>query len=413
MKNRYTILGLFLFSSIALSAQTTNVGDLVILPNTQVGILDNFNNTASGTTMNDGELFMYANFNNDGLFSYFPTETTGLIRFVGSNVQKISGLQQSDFYKVIFNNANTPTAFELSGDINVFNRVDFVNGIVGNKVFGGLFVFENNGYPITPSNKSHVDGLVSKKGNKAFVYPIGDGIFYRPSEISRPFTITDNFTSKYFRENSNPTYSHQLKAGIIDIIDDAEYWTLTRDSGNSNVLVTLSWDENTTPSHILASPKSALHVVRWNAVSGFWVDEGGIVDEANKTVSTMSDSSGFGVFTLGRIKENLALPGNIVIYNAISPNGDSRNSFFFIDGISRYPNNSVLIFNRWGVKVFETNGYNETDNVFKGFSNGRLTIEKDKQLPTGSYFYILNYEYTDSSGSRNIRKAGDLYINGD
>ncbi|UUF12407.1 MULTISPECIES: gliding motility-associated C-terminal domain-containing protein [Flavobacterium] len=413
MKNQYKIFGLFLFSGVALSAQTTNVGDLVILPNTQVSILDDFNNTPTGSAMNDGELFVYANFNNDGLFSYFPTETTSLIRFVGPNVQKISGLQESDFYKVIFNNATTPSAFELSGDINVFNTADFLKGIVNNDAFGGRFVFENNGYHLSTSNAGHVNGLVSKKGNKSFVYPIGDGLFYRPSEISAPTALSDNFTSKYFRVNSNTLYPHKLKAGIIETIDDAEYWTLTRDNGSSYVRVTLSWNEQTTPQNLLTSPKSALHVLRWDETLGMWVDEGGIVDEANKTVSTISDSTGFGIFTLGRVKEDLVLPGNLVIYNAISFNGDEKNSFFFIDGIAKYPNNSLLIFNRWGVKVYEAEGYNETDNVFNGFSNGRITIDKQSKLPTGTYFYILNYEYTDSSKPQLIRKSGYLYINSD
>ena len=76
------------------------------------------------------------------------------------------------------------------------------------------------------------------------------------------------------------------------------------------------------------------------------------------------------------------------MYNSVTPNGDGDNDFFLISGISNYPDNEVQIFNRWGVKVYETKGYNETDNVFKGISEGRITIN---QVGTIAYRNILLY----------------------
>ena len=49
----------------------------------------------------------------------------------------------------------------------------------------------------------------------------------------------------------------------------------------------------------------------------------------------------------------------------------------------------MKIFNRWGVLVFETKGYNNTDNYFDGFSKGRVTIKQQEVLPTGTYFYVM------------------------
>nr|WP_053405094.1 PorP/SprF family type IX secretion system membrane protein [Persicobacter sp. CCB-QB2] len=43
---------------------------------------------------------------------------------------------------------------------------------------------------------------------------------------------------------------------------------------------------------------------------------------------------------------------NITIYNALSPNGDEMNEVFFIENLENYPNNSLLIFNRWGKECF-------------------------------------------------------------
>ena len=102
----------------------------------------------------------------------------------------------------------------------------------------------------------------------------------------------------------------------------------------------------------------------------------------------------------------------VIVYNALSPNNDGSNDIFLLDGIDCYPNNRVEIFNRWGVSVFETRGYNNVDKVFRGYSDGRATVSRDSQLPTGTYFYVLSYEYQNGNTSRTIEKSGYLYING-
>ena len=71
------------------------------------------------------------------------------------------------------------------------------------------------------------------------------------------------------------------------------------------------------------------------------------------------------------------------------------------------------VYNRWGVRVFETDDYDSNGNVFNGFSDGRLTVNRDDQLPTGTYFYILSYDYTSDGTTRRIEQAGYLYLTTD
>ena len=411
---KHRILGLLLMTGLATTAQTSNFGELSIFPETQMSIVGDFNNTPTGAVMNDGELIVYSDFNNDGLYSYLDSANNGLTRFEGTSVQQITGGQPTEFYNVLFNNSSSGSALELIGDISIVNRAEFSNGIVKNNDFGGRIEFEQFADHKYTSNASHVDGSVHKIGDTAFDFPIGNGGFYGKAAISVPDADTDLFVAEYFLENSNALHPHNLAVGVIKIIDDAEYWIITREQGSSEVLLTLSWNDDTTSAAITAGPTSAIHVVRWDEQQGFWIDEGGIVDEVNQTVTTRAEVSSYGVFTLARVKEEIILLGDIVVYNAISPNDDNQNNFFYIQGIANYPNNTVRIYNRWGVKVFETTGYNETDNVFTGFSDGKTTVSKDKQLPTGTYFYVINYEYTDGAGSsRTVKKAGYLYINKD
>ncbi len=60
------------------------------------------------------------------------------------------------------------------------------------------------------------------------------------------------------------------------------------------------------------------------------------------------------------------------IPEGFSPNGDGVNDPFVIRGISHYPKNTFVIFNRWGNKVFETVNYQNTwdGTCTKGFREG-------------------------------------------
>jgi gliding motility-associated-like protein len=101
---------------------------------------------------------------------------------------------------------------------------------------------------------------------------------------------------------------------------------------------------------------------------------------------------------------------NIIIHNAFTPNGDSLNQFFSIENIEDfdcYPTNKVEIYNRWGVLVYETTNYDNNTRRFEGISEGRVTISKSSELPTGTYFYIIQYTTTEGN---TVNKNGYLYL---
>ena len=98
---------------------------------------------------------------------------------------------------------------------------------------------------------------------------------------------------------------------------------------------------------------------------------------------------------------------SIKIYNAVSLNGDGMNERFYIKGIECYPDNTIQIYNRWGVLVFDRDHYNNNDIVFKGYSEGRTTVKGSEGLPEGTYYYILKYK---DSASKPKQEAGYLYL---
>ncbi|MEO0404778.1 MAG: gliding motility-associated C-terminal domain-containing protein, partial [Bacteroidota bacterium] len=60
------------------------------------------------------------------------------------------------------------------------------------------------------------------------------------------------------------------------------------------------------------------------------------------------------------------------------------------------------VYNRWGRKVFEANGYN---NTWRGNSQDNLNFRNDR-LPEGTYYYVLSL----NDGTERIFK-GSVYIN--
>lgn len=94
-----------------------------------------------------------------------------------------------------------------------------------------------------------------------------------------------------------------------------------------------------------------------------------------------------------------------IIPDAFSPNGDNINDYFEIVGIQNFPGNSITILNRWGNKVFESRNYgiSSVPEFWDGKSNTGFLLG-DKDLPTGTYYYVLEL----GNGEKPI--AGSIYL---
>ena len=113
-----------------------------------------------------------------------------------------------------------------------------------------------------------------------------------------------------------------------------------------------------------------------------------------------------GVCKTAKVRVEVIKDKPLTIYNGVSADGDGHNDYFKIDGIEYYPKNNLKIFNRWGVLVYEKDGYSN-EAPFDGHSNGRATISADSKLPQGTYYYILEYEDSDDQSHT---EKGWLYL---
>ncbi len=72
---------------------------------------------------------------------------------------------------------------------------------------------------------------------------------------------------------------------------------------------------------------------------------------------------------------------NLYVPNTFSPNGDGKNDFFNLVA-EGYENYHLIIFDRWGLKVFESNNNNIKWNGLLNNTGG--------ECPDGTYYYIFN-----------------------
>ena len=90
----------------------------------------------------------------------------------------------------------------------------------------------------------------------------------------------------------------------------------------------------------------------------------------------------------------------------MSPNDDGINDFFEIVGVENYPKNNLVITNRWGVQVYNVDGYGTNGKIFKGISEGRISILRYKKSylkePIITFKYEINEEIKEMQGFLNI-----------
>lgn len=94
----------------------------------------------------------------------------------------------------------------------------------------------------------------------------------------------------------------------------------------------------------------------------------------------------------------LVEPIPLEIPNGISPNGDGFNDFFSVRGLDNFPENRLLVFNRWGNQVYEESDYRNANPWYGTNMDG-------KELPEGTYFVIVELTGADNlKGYLEIRR---------
>ncbi len=245
--------------------------------------------------------------------------------------------------------------------------------------------------------------------------PNDDTVTYTPNE---GFTGTDSFEYTICDAMGNcdtatVTITVDMLNTQIDAVDD-DYSGVFVDGTNGDVVPNSNIFDNDTldgepvsPEDVILSvtpteqliinPDGSIEVVP-NTAEGTYTIEYSICEVANPS----NCDTAIVTVQVSEVEEEA-----ILVNQMVTPNGDGKNDFLFIKGVRNAANNSLKIFNRWGVAVYEGENYNNQNNVFDGRSKGRSTVSAGEYLPSGIYFYIFEYQ---KGNSENNTDSGYIYV---
>lgn len=333
----------------------------------------------------DGQVGLHTNLINDGILD----DNLGEVGFYGDTPLTVSGAFAPTFFDVEINNSGHVI---LNTAINILNTTNF---IVGNFETSRAFtdsylnhIFD--GTSINSSDISKVNGYAAITDKQNFTFPVGDAVQLRPLVLNSE-DVNQLAKCAYFFESANspstfPSFNTASKGEGVDLVSSTEFWRL---EGNIPSTVQLSWNERSAIPLLTADPL-ALIVVGWSKATNQWESLAGAPAVGDITQGFVGSSSfipdDYEILTLASTLEE---PQEFISVDnfLVTANGDGNNDSLIIPELEQSPNNSLQIFDRFGLKVFEMENY--TDE-FRGFANtGTVIMDKDKGLPTGVYFFIV------------------------
>ncbi|MCW3127409.1 MAG: C-terminal target protein [Bacteroidetes bacterium] len=113
---------------------------------------------------------------------------------------------------------------------------------------------------------------------------------------------------------------------------------------------------------------------------------------SDTTLFTLRVSDANGCWDTATVTVNVRIPENVLLPNILTPNGDGQNDAWILNAKINLAGSHLLIFNRWGEKVYEADSY---ANSWQG-----TYMNTNDKLPDGTYYYVLkvpaqnNHEYT-------------------
>ncbi|MFT0155106.1 gliding motility-associated C-terminal domain-containing protein [Tenacibaculum ascidiaceicola] len=368
-----------------------------------------FQNSGNVQLHDGAQIGFHTNLVNNGTLNNY----IGFAGFYADNeTRTISGTNKIIFFNVEIDALQN---LELYNSLGVRNQLSFINGqvITSRNNTDISFDFIDYDFYAGEDNERHIDGYASlKQGNKNtsnFTFPIGDGAMLRP--MSLPHTNKYYFfKGAYFYEDPNfPTnftanFLTDQKQAIIENISNIEFWDL---DGKNETQITLTWNSRSDIAS-LANQISQLIVVGWSKTENQWVNLDVLEVTGDLFEGTITSASfvpnEYEVITIGSLLDDEINTNNNNIL--ISPNGDNLNDFLIFDEVNEYAHNKLVIYNRWGNIVYQTEDYK---NNWDGTSNGRSTINREDKLPAATYFYYL--ELGDEPNAYQKLKKGWVYIN--
>ncbi|MBV6641151.1 MAG: gliding motility-associated C-terminal domain-containing protein [Cyclobacteriaceae bacterium] len=362
MKVLFGIFLCFLFSvSFSQSLQNTGM-PIGITEGAVLKVNENFVN--AGNLLNAGQIIVGGHWVNTGVYQ---TSGTGVVDMNGSLTQSIN--DQSFIERLRLSGANktlntnlTVDHLELNGSLltigNGFGLEIAPGGSITRQpndyIIGRLVMTGSSTYPIGTTNYFLPVTLNQVTGD---ALPIGIQAVESPLQGPLDNTIAEIAPFHWVMDESDEEFNVLLGFENADFLQEIEYAMVVQ-SGSANSTVYSLYQDSTSGD----------------------VDLGYIANDPNHPLT-------LSYFSIGRKYLPKDKPP-VKVLNLISPNGDGKNEFLFIENIDAYPECLVVIYDRWGTKVFEQKGYDNREKVFRGFNN----VLSKAELTEGTFYYVIRSE---------------------
>ncbi|MFS4469528.1 gliding motility-associated C-terminal domain-containing protein [Maribacter sp. 2210JD10-5] len=351
---------------------------------------------------NTGEVGFHMDIINDGAFN----QNEGLVGFYSEDTLTISGSSNPVFHDA---EVEVDNNLFVENTIGIRNNFNFILGDVItprdesniNLNFIGDSFYNGEG------SDTKIDGYASITGQLEFTFPVGQDGRLRPLSITSS-TINPYAKCAYFYEDPNTpsTFSESFDTSAVETdslsISTNEFWHL---EGSESSRITLSWDDLSFAS-LFAASTTDLRIVGWNNSQKQWVDLGSTNIDGDLNNGTITSEefipNDYAIITIGGNSDALGTLSLVELDNYyMTPNGDGINDVLVIEGLENSPNNSLQIFNRYGIMVYAKQNY---DNSFDGLANVKGAFSRNSGLSSGIYYYVITLD------DLNEKHQGYLYL---
>lgn len=335
----------------------------------------------------EGQIGFHTNLINDGPFD----ENLGLTGFYGTELITISGALSPILYDMELLNDR---GVQLNTSLAVTNNTSFMVGdIITPRASPGInYNFLQNATHIGENNSSKVEGYAMISGKQDFSFPVGDVTQLRPLVINSNGSNAIALCAYFYEDPNNPStfpgFNTAIKPRSIFGISTTEFWRL---EGSVLSRVTLSWNPRSNISSLTGDVNS-ITIMGWSKSADQWVNLGRETLAGDLSQGIVSSApfvpDDYEVLSFGSADE----PEEFLTLDNfyLSPNGDGVNDFLEIPELEQSPNNSLEIYDRRGLRVFQMINYQDE---FIGISNvDNMILNREIGLPEGLYFYIISMD---------------------
>ncbi|HTL09806.1 MAG TPA: T9SS type A sorting domain-containing protein [Chitinophagaceae bacterium] len=353
-----------LLSAAALHAQTDlqNNGTLFVSgPSTILYVNGSFNNASGAALTNNGNFYVLQNINNA---QAAMATGTGTLYLSGSALQSVAGTQPFKTFNLVTNNA---AGITLNNDVSVSGIHTFTAGVLSSSVTPNYLIYEAGASYTGDADTRHVKGWVTKNGNTAFVFPVGNGTVERTIAINA-LSAASVFNANYAGATTN---TGNLASPLVTV-DPNEYWIVNKVSGGT-ATIGMNWDN----SKIAMPPYLLTNIRVANYTGGLWTQAGSGATGNVATTGTISSNtlSAFGPFTFGSL--SFALPVHLLQFSASILNQNALVKWTTSDEIN--------------VHYYEVQ---RSDDGFSFYTIG--------QLPARNLTAVQQYSFTDTKALNTV-----------